>query len=60
MIRFANIALKLISVFVPLGTDTSLIRDDMFEESFSQSIGEVSKGIFYRKVRQQVAKIAKG
>jgi|GEM_PF-6534850 len=40
--------------FVPIGTDKSFVRDDMFKEKLP------SKGIFNRKVRQEVAKIAKG
>ena len=40
--------------FVPVGTDKSLGRDDMFREKLPP------KGIFNRKVRQEVARIAEG
>ena len=47
--------------FVPIGTDKSLVRDDMFIEKLPpKTLGAVSKGIFNRKVRQEVARIAKG
>ena len=47
--------------FVPIGTDKSFVRDDMFIEKLPQkALGGGSKGIFNRKVRQEVAKIAKG
>ena len=48
--------------FVPIGTDKSLVRDDMFREKIApqKALGGVSKGIFNRKVRKEVAKIAKG
>jgi len=48
--------------FVPIGTDKSLVRDDMFKEKLPPKGigGGVSKGIFNRKDRQAVAKIAKG
>ena len=39
--------------FVPIGTDKSLVRDDMFIEKLPP------KGIFNHKVRQEVARIAK-
>ena len=44
--------------FVPIGTDKRLVR--VIEKLPPKGIGGVSKGIFNRKVSQEVARIAKG